>query len=66
LGFNPYSETSITDSLIEFTSKKYDLSEILENSKKITQNQRENIVIKQFYEGVSFLKNKKIYNLDII
>jgi glycosyltransferase involved in cell wall biosynthesis len=59
LGFNPYSETSITDSLIEFTSKKYDLSEILENSKKITQNQRENIVIKQFYEGVSFLKNKK-------
>jgi len=59
LGFNPNSEISISDSLIEFTSNKYNLNEIFENSKKITQNQRENIVIKQFHEGILFLKNKK-------
>jgi glycosyltransferase involved in cell wall biosynthesis len=60
LGFNPNSEASISDSLIEFSSNKYNLNEILDNSIKITQNHREDIVIKQFYEGISFLKNKNI------
>ncbi len=59
LGFNPNSEESITTSLLEFSTKKYDLNEISDKVQKITQNHRENIVIKQFYEGVSFLKNKK-------
>ncbi len=62
LGFNPNSEESITASLIEFSNKKYDLIEISDKVQKITQNQRENIVIKQFYEGISFLKNKKSIN----
>lgn len=58
LGFDPYSEESITTSLFEFSNKKYDLNEQLVKAQKITQSQRECVVIKQFYESVSFLQNK--------
>lgn len=61
LGFDPYSEESITTSLLEFSNKKFDLNELLVKAQKITQSQRDYVVIKQFYESVSFLQNK--YNL---
>ena len=59
LGFDPYSEESITTSLLEFSNKKFALNELLVKAQKITQRQRDYVVIKQFYDSVSFLQNKR-------
>lgn len=58
LGFNPYSEESLTTSLLEFSSKKYDLNDLTVRAQKITQSHRDYVIVKQFYESVSFLQKK--------